>query len=99
MVDGSLKDEDIAQAGGTFYDFDANIGTVFARTCKLGSVTGVGANSDHLLLTPTANEHNYLSYTAENDIAGAIWIKACNPTNSDIDDATTGFNLLVIDAQ
>ena len=100
VVDGTLEDQDIAQA--TFVNFSATIGAVAANSCAERSVTGVNAEGDHLLLTPIYNNADgRLTYTPESTFGfgGTMRIRVCNPTNSNVDDGTTQFNLLVIDAQ
>jgi hypothetical protein len=99
---GTLNDEDIGQ--GTFVNFVGNVGIIDANTCVADdalAVTGINAQGDHLLLTPnweTANQ--LLSYSVEyRSGAEHARIKVCNPTNANINDGTTNFNLLVIDAQ
>ena len=71
-----------------------------AQSCVTRIVTGVNAQGDHLLLTPSGNgASGLLTYTAQshaND--NNMEIKACNPTTSAIDDGTNTFSLLVIDA-
>jgi hypothetical protein len=97
---GSLNDEDIGQ--GAFVDFQASIGTVSAHTCRFDLVlTGINAQGDHLLLTPNYNTADPgliydIQYVSDAEYAR---LRVCNPTNSNIDDGTTKFNLLVIDAQ
>ncbi len=97
----SLKDEDIAQ--GAFVDFEGNIGVVPARQCVRKTVTGINAGDDHLVLAARATTAPLeLIYTAEYvspNTDGSAFIKVCNPTNTAINDGTTRFNLLVIDAQ
>jgi hypothetical protein len=95
----ALNDEDIGQ--GTFVDFQANIGSVPAHSCRYGPVTGVNATRDHLVLTPNFNTTSSLlvygiEYESSREQAD---IKVCNPTDSAINDGITRFNLLVIDAQ
>ena len=98
VIDGSLNDEDI---GLGYVNFAANIGIVSAGQCTERTITGVDVAGDHLLLTPDFNtQSGRLIYSAEyfgND--QAMEIQACNPTDSDITDETTNFNLLAIDAQ
>jgi hypothetical protein len=85
-------------------NFVGNVGIIDANTCVADdalAVTGINAQGDHLLLTPnweTANQ--LLSYSVEyRSGAEHARIKVCNPTNANINDGTTNFNLLVIDAQ
>jgi uncharacterized protein YjbI with pentapeptide repeats len=97
ICDGCLLDQDIAE--GTFVHFAANIGTVPVG-CSYRDVTGVNAQGDHLLLTPDFNDaHGSLQYAIQYrpDLEQAT-IQVCNRTNSSINDATTHFNLLVIEA-
>jgi hypothetical protein len=98
----SLNDEDVGQ--GTFVNFVGNVGIINAHSCVADAalaVTGINAQGDHLLLTPnweTARQE--LSYSIEyRSTDSSARIKVCNPTNANIDDGTTNFNLLVIDAQ
>jgi hypothetical protein len=101
VLDSSLNDEDISQ--GTFVDFTGNIGNVAAHDCVERSVTGVNAQGDHLLLSPGfPGASSKLIYSAEyNDqqAAESMIIQVCNSTGGAINDGTTDFNLLVIDAQ
>ena len=99
--DGTLNDEDIAQAGGVFVNFTGNIGTVAAHWCVNREVIGINATRDHLLLTPNYNTtSSFLTYGVEYlDSGGSAYIKVCNPTSGAINDGTTNFNLLVINAQ
>jgi hypothetical protein len=99
VANGQLNDEDIAQA--TFVNFTGAIGLLGAHVCVERKVTGVNVQGDHLLLTPDfATQHGDLVYSAEtvNGGGGEMWIQACNPTDSTINDGNTNFNLLVIDA-
>jgi hypothetical protein len=96
---GSLNDEDISE--GTFVNFTTAIGRVPAHTCREQVVTGVNAQGDHLLLTPNFNTmDDRIIYSAEyQDSDEWMRIQACNPTGGEINDGTTRFNLLVIDAR
>jgi hypothetical protein len=99
VANGSLNDEDIGQ--GTFVAFSATIGTVPAQDCVYRDVTGINAQGDHLLLTPdfatTAFDIDYgIQYRSSVEFATIV---ACNPTGAAINDGSTTFNLLVIDAQ
>jgi hypothetical protein len=102
VQNGGLNDEDIAQPGGTFVNFLGSIGVVAARSCVDRRVSGVGDAGDHVLLEPNwdGSDPN-LSYGVEYSTSqnGDIFIHVCNPTNANIDDSFTRFNLLVIDAQ
>jgi hypothetical protein len=93
---GSLS---IAHIGaGSHINFVAYIGTVPARSCELAEITGVNADMDHMVLTPSANDASPdLSYSIfyTTDLSGRALLKSCNPTNSAINDVTTHFNLLV----
>jgi hypothetical protein len=99
VVNGSLNDEDIGHT--TVVNFTGTIGTVPANSCVDRGVTGVNAQGDHLLLTRNYNTSSpNLIYSAEYlDGDEAMEIQVCNPTTFDINDGTTRFNLLVIDAQ
>ena len=100
VVDGTLEDQDIAQSAHV--NFTATIGAVAASTCVQRPVSGVDAEGDHLVLTPILNNSDdRLTYTpvATIGFGGTIRIQVCNPTNGNVDDGTTQFNLLVIDAQ
>jgi uncharacterized protein YjbI with pentapeptide repeats len=99
VANGSLNDEDIGQ--GTFVNLTMSIGTVFAHSCRYHGVTGVNAAGDHLLLTPNyeSTETHFIYSVEYHDTEEYAEIKVCNPTNGAIDDGTTNFNLLVIDAQ
>jgi hypothetical protein len=100
IVNGALNDEDISEA--TAVDFTVTIGTVADHRCALRQVVTsvVDAGDDHLLLTPDFNSaSSLLAYSAHYTAADRMWIQVCNPTVNDIDDGTTRFNLLVINAQ
>jgi hypothetical protein len=99
VVDGSLTAKDVGK--GTFVDFDAAIGTVAANSCANFSITGVNAQGDHLLLTPSAADaDNPLEYTAMYvSLNGNVGLRVCNPTAVAVDDGFTHFNLLVFEAQ
>jgi hypothetical protein len=99
VADGTLNDDDIAQ--GTFVNFTGSIGTVPAQSCAERDVFGVNAQGDHLILTPDYNTENpHLVYSAEShDFDGNMTIQVCNPTTDAINDGSTKFNLLVINAQ
>jgi hypothetical protein len=100
VLDGGLKDEDIAQLNGVNVNFTENIGTVPAGDCIIWPIENVNAPGDHLLLTPDSNTTNAnLSYTVEHHTSSEADIKVCNPTDTDINDGSTNFNLLEIDAQ
>jgi hypothetical protein len=98
VIDGSLNDEDI---GLSFANFAANIGIVIAGQCSERTITGIDVAGDHLLLTPDFNtQSGRLIYSAEYFASDqAMEIQACNPTDSDVEDGDTNFNLLAIDAQ
>ena len=98
VQDGALNDEDIAE--GTFVAFAGFIGVVPAHSCVTRVVTGVNAQGDHLILTPSGNSASpSLTYSAQSHNNDQnMEIKACNPTPSAIDDGTNTFSLLVIDA-
>ena len=99
IKDGTLNDEDVGQ--GTFVNFTGTIGNVPAHGCVEQVVSGVNAQGDHLLLTPNFETQSAgLVYSAEYSAGtGSMLIQACNDTGGPIDDGTTNFNLLVIDAQ
>jgi hypothetical protein len=98
VVNGALNDEDIGQST---YHFLGNIGIVRAQDCVYRSVTGINAQADHLLLTPdSVDTRAGLDYGVEYDAnTGSADIRVCNPTTNSIDDGSTVFNLLVIDAE
>jgi hypothetical protein len=96
ILNGSLNASDISE--GTFVNFVADIGVVNARQCDDIPVTGVHGEGDHLLLTARYGDADpNLSYTTLYSTA-AVAIRVCNPQSSAINDSTTSFNLLVIDA-
>jgi len=99
IANGVLNDEDIGQSSAV--NFGANIGTVNATSCVNRAVSGLNASGDHLLLTPsTFDAHGALIYDARYNVSTHdVTIHVCNFSNATIDDATTTFNLLVIDAQ
>ena len=100
--DGSIEDEDIAPI--LLVDFQLNIGVVPASSAwKVPRFfPNIRPTGDHLILTASSSDAAVnLDYTAEYTPAGsgAVDIKVCNPTTNAIDDTTTHFNLLAIDAQ
>jgi hypothetical protein len=99
IANGSLNDEDVGQSSAV--NFAADIGIVNATSCVNKAVTGLNASADHLLLTPsTFDAHGALMYDARYNVSTHdVTIHVCNFSNANIDDATTTFNLLVIDAQ
>jgi len=99
VANGQLNDEDVGQ--GTFVNFAANVGTVFTGTCSEAPISGINAQGDHLLLTPSvADADPFLEYTLEYDPdQEAATLRSCNYTNVNQNDGTTHFNLLVFDAQ
>ena len=98
VANGQLNDEDVGQ--GAFVNFNANIGTVFSHTCSDLPVTGVNAQGDHLLLTPSQEDSEiFLEYSVRYRAAEQeVRLYACNPTHNTINDGTTHFNLLIFDA-
>jgi hypothetical protein len=78
-----------------------SIGNVPAQSCVERLVTGVNAQGHHLILTPDFDtQSSQLVYSAESRGASeSMFIQACNPKTSAVDDGNTNFNLLVIDAQ
>jgi hypothetical protein len=97
--DGVLNDEDLAQVKSV--DFSANIGPLFAHECTFHSMSTPGVQGDHILLTPSGDDTNgALIYSAQYDTDSDNWLlEACNVTDATVDDGTSHFNLLVIDAQ
>ena len=95
--DGTLNDEDVGQ--GTFVNFAADIGLVPANTCVYKDITGINAQGDHLLLTPSNNDSFLIygiQYRSGQEFAR---LQVCNPFSFTANDEITHFNLLVIDAQ
>jgi hypothetical protein len=93
---GALDDQDVGQ---TAVNFNAAIGVVPANDCVDKTVNGIDVETDHLLLTPDfADTAADLAYDAQFVGAGTAVITVCNPTNANINDANTDFNLLVFDA-
>ena len=101
IEDGSLHGDDIGEA--EYFNFGADIGTVPAQTCDKSFVTGLPNDArDHLVLTPSHNDVTsfHLNYTAEwSDVPGEMVITTCNVSPTSVDDGTTHFNLLVLNAQ
>ncbi len=99
VANGSLNDEDVGQ--GTFVNFAANIGNLVANSCAQDDITGITAQGDHLLLTPSDADSSpvlfyRIEYRPNEESANLI---TCNPWNFSVDDGTTHFSLLVFDAQ
>jgi hypothetical protein len=96
---GTLNDEDIAK--GTFVDFPAVVGSVNAHSCIEKQITGVGAQGDHVLLTPSWQDSSAdLTHAAEYRAAiEAVELHVCNPTDTVVDDGTSHLNMLGIEAQ
>jgi hypothetical protein len=99
IVNGNLNDQDVGQ--GTFVNFAANIGTIDSGFCKDAPISGIDAQGDHLLLTPSAaDDDDLLDYSIRyQPNFEAARLVVCNHTNFQIEDGTTHFNLLVFDAQ
>jgi hypothetical protein len=101
--DASLNDEDVGQ--GTFVNFAATIGAFVPHECKALPITGIDAQGDHMLLTPSAydadKDVDYSIRYTNGDFGnnGRAILVACNKGGFYNDDRTTHFNLLVIDAQ
>jgi hypothetical protein len=97
IADGTLNDEDIGK--GTFVDFAANIGLVPPQSCVYKDITGIDAQGDHLLLTPS-NQDSFLIYGIQYRSGQEFArLQVCNPFTFTAQDEVTHFNLLVIDAQ
>ena len=70
-----------------------------ANGCTVGTVTGVNAQGDHLLLTPDRTTTNIpLIYSVEYTDEESVEIQVCNPTSSSLSANNVDFNLLVFDA-
>jgi hypothetical protein len=96
---GTLEDEDVGE--GTFVHFNADVGTVLADDCKRLAITGINAEGDHLLLTPSGEDSNNIQLTygvQYNETDENATLQVCNDHGFPIDDASTHFNLLVFDA-
>src|SRR4051812_32290998 len=100
IADGTLSGADVGQL--QVVNFTGTTGVVNGSACVYRKVTGLPLdNKDHLVLTPDVTTAKLgLTYTAEFDGSetGDMWIQVCNHTSSPIDDGTTKFNLLMIDA-
>jgi hypothetical protein len=95
---GTLNDEDVGQ--GTVVDFAASIGTIPPESCVYRNVTGINAQGDHLLLTPSFHDSQDAVYSLQyHTDAEHATLQACNPGPFSVNDGITHFNLLVIDAQ
>ncbi len=95
--DGSLNDEDVGQ--GTFVNFEADIGLVPPQSCVYKDISGINAQGDHLLLTPS-NADSFLMYGIQYRPGQEFArLQICNPFTFSAQDEKTHFNLLVIDAQ
>lgn len=98
--DGTLSGADVGQL--QIVNFTGTIGVVNGSACDDKKVTGLPLdNKDHLVLTPdVTTAKRDLTYTPEFDGSetGDMWIQVCNHTSAPIDDGTTKFNLLMIDA-
>ncbi len=101
VKDGALAGKDVGQR--EFVNFTGEIGVIAANNCDYKKVTGLPAdNKDHLVLTPeVTTSETELTYTPKFDESepNDMWIQVCNHSAGAIDDATTKFNLLVIDAR
>jgi hypothetical protein len=96
--DFSLKGADVGRT--QLVNFAVQIGQVSAQSCVRKEVTGINAQGDHLLLTPdTASAEPGFNYGVEYQPSdSSAVISACNPVSGAVDDGSTRFNLLVIDA-
>ena len=97
VLDGSLEDEDL---GVAFVNFTARINAVPAHDCRVDPIDGVGAQGDHMLLTPNATTGGgRIVYSITySDSAENAWLTSCNIWSSPITPGDVRFNLLVIDA-
>ena len=96
VADGVLNDEDVGEM--TLVGLPISIGTVNAHACK-DIIIGIAASEDHLLLTADHEDAApALTYRADfTDVGGPV-LHTCNPTDGNIDDGFTHFNLLIFDA-
>jgi hypothetical protein len=94
IANNQLDDQDIAQ--GTFVNFNANIGTVAAHSCVDLPITGVGNSpNDHVLLTADYSSSQVgMIYSIKRTVD--VYVTACNPTDTSINDGTTKLSLLLI---
>ena len=95
--DGSLEAKDIGEGA---YTFRGAIPEVPAHQCIEAIVTGVNAQSDHLLLTPEADTTSHqLIYSASfRTVNEEMNIQVCNPRPVPIAESPFArFNLLVIE--
>jgi hypothetical protein len=96
VVDGSLNDEDIAQ--GTFVDFQADLPKLLGHTCSVGPITGVNAQGDHLLLTPSGDSGTLLFSVKYDPNSPDPSLVTCNPEGQTVPAGPVHLSLLVIDA-
>lgn len=99
IANGALNDEDVGSV--TLVNVLGVFPPITANECFESPVTGIPVRGDHVLLTPSnADAHTDLHYSALYDPnEDQFIIKTCNPTSEVVDDGTTHFNALVIDAQ
>jgi hypothetical protein len=101
VADSSLNDEDVGQLA--VVNFTGTIGVVQAHDCDYKKVTGLPVdNKDHFVLTPeVTTSESALIYVPKWDASepSDMWIQVCNVTGASVDDGTTKFNLLQIDAE
>ncbi len=101
VQDGGLKDEDIAKSAHS--NVTVSIGPVPAQTCVFNLIPGIEAEGDHILLTPKFDTGVVqLTYSAEyltSTSSTRPVIKACNHSSVEINDGSSVFNVLVIEAQ
>ena len=97
VLDGSLEDEDL---GVAFVNFTVRVNAVPAHDCRIDPISGVGAQGDHMLLTPNATTGGgRIVYSITySDSAENAWLTSCNIWSSPITPGDVRFNLLVIDA-
>jgi hypothetical protein len=100
--DFSLNDEDVGEIA--LVNVEETFGTVGTGACRstpVNALEGRNVSGDHLLLTPdgdTVSDIDFLTYSIT-EISGTAYITACNHNPTSVDDGTTRFSVLVIDAQ
>jgi hypothetical protein len=77
----------------------ANLPTLLGHTCSVAPITGVNAQGDHLLLTPSADSGILLFSLKYDPNSPDPSLITCNPEGQTVPAGSVHLNLLVIDAR
>ena len=93
--DGSLTAKDVGE--NVYLDFPATTPAIPATSCTSIPITGIAANFDHMVLTPSSADASLLlTYQIEyNPGDSNATLRVCNPTFLNETARVTHFNLIV----